>query len=237
MDRDTQIPAFLETVKKLSFLDQVKGFTENEKLWYFHPIAFVQHLKRLFSGGYYAEYTEESLIIHTPEGTTVYEINEYDLVRFPESGRGISRYGQGNIDTYSIPDMPEMGNGAHGDNWVTPKFAAAVYNAVQEYIDSNPAYINDVPLCYNDFSAYDPDVNLGHTTHDAGNDVDCRYMDSDGQPTNNSQNADVNRMNAFVKKLIEKGCTRIYSAGGNSFIEGTTNAAGHGGHLHAGWAE
>ncbi|MBU3918146.1 lysozyme [bacterium] len=31
-------------------LDQVPGFTEDEKLWHFHPIAFVQHLKRLFAG-------------------------------------------------------------------------------------------------------------------------------------------------------------------------------------------
>ena len=30
-------------------LHKVNGFTENEKLWYFHPIAFVQHLKRLFA--------------------------------------------------------------------------------------------------------------------------------------------------------------------------------------------
>ncbi len=35
-------------------LDQVGGFTEDEKLWYFHPIAFVQHLKRIFS--FYIDY-------------------------------------------------------------------------------------------------------------------------------------------------------------------------------------
>jgi len=28
-------------------LHKVDGFTEDEKLWYFHPIAFVQHLKRI----------------------------------------------------------------------------------------------------------------------------------------------------------------------------------------------
>ena len=39
--------AFKEVVTKTCFLHQVDGFTENEKLWYFHPIAFVQHLKRL----------------------------------------------------------------------------------------------------------------------------------------------------------------------------------------------
>jgi murein DD-endopeptidase MepM/ murein hydrolase activator NlpD len=43
-----QYEAFLEVMEQLSFLNQVPGFTEGENLWHFHPIAFVQHLKRLF---------------------------------------------------------------------------------------------------------------------------------------------------------------------------------------------
>jgi hypothetical protein len=46
--KEDKYQAFLEIAEKCSFLQQVKGFTENEKLWHFHPVAFVQHLKRIF---------------------------------------------------------------------------------------------------------------------------------------------------------------------------------------------
>ncbi|MBU3916069.1 hypothetical protein KKA14_11085 [bacterium] len=57
---DKKFDAFFEIVNKTCFLHQVKVknpdtgaeeaiFQEDERLWYFHPVAFVQHLKRLFA--------------------------------------------------------------------------------------------------------------------------------------------------------------------------------------------
>ncbi|MBU3914191.1 hypothetical protein KKA14_01520 [bacterium] len=55
-------------------LHKVNGFTENEKLWHFHPIAFVQHLKRLFDGD--TSITKEQLKAIVPEITDA-NLNKY----------------------------------------------------------------------------------------------------------------------------------------------------------------
>ena len=71
------------------------------------------------------------------------------------------------------------------------------------------------------------------TAHKKGTDVDFRYMNTSGQPTNDYNQKDSDRCNAFVKVLKKYGCTRIYSH--NSCVSGTTHASGHKNHLHAGW--
>src|SRR5437762_2847107 len=109
-----------------------------------------------------------------------------------------------NLDIYSHPITGQMGQ--WGDNSIQHQARAELYNAVQGYRASNPAYANDMPMVYNDIAEYDPaGVNLGHQTHGRADAVDFRYMDRNGQPTANVNNADLTRQNAFTRILGQHG--------------------------------
>ncbi len=45
--KDDKYEAHKHLIKTLSFLDQIDDFKDDGLLWFFHPIAFVQHFKRL----------------------------------------------------------------------------------------------------------------------------------------------------------------------------------------------
>ncbi len=113
--------------------------------------------------------------------------------------------------------------------------AVPVYNAARVYLDFDSGFEDDVPLCYNDFSAYKPSHDPGHATHKAETAFDALYMDSEGNPIADYTKSGVARMTAFVSILRRKGCTRIYVPGGSQFITGTSHASGHEDHIHAGW--
>ena len=147
------------------------------------------------------------------------------MVRFPESGRGIERFGK--RDSYSLNGV----QGKHGDNWADPFYAAAVFNAVQDYLYFSREYRNDVPLRYNDISAYDPSISLGHQTHNAGTDIDFRYMGKDGRPVDNIFQMDPVRQAVFSIMLEMNGATRQYSY--HAQVPDTKHAPGH--YEHSGW--
>jgi len=179
-------------------------------------------------------------VSHTPDTMTVYGpsgpddittrfANDYGLVQFPETGPGIGRYGT--RDTYTLNKV----KGQHGDNWITPKAGAELYNAVQEYLGSNPAYAHDTPLQYNDISAADPKINLGHKTHNKGTAVDQLYMNKQGKPTATHKNMDLKRQNAFTSILQSHGFNQNYSHKGK--VTGTKAAPNHHHHQHTGRKE
>jgi hypothetical protein len=107
-----------------------------------------------------------------------------------------------------------------------------LYNSEQEYLDFSAEYRNDVPLMYNDMSAYNPAINLRHQTHRSGSDVDYRYMGRDGKPVRDIGKMDAVRQATFTTILQMNGATRQYSDRGS--VAGTTHAKGHRDHEHSG---
>lgn len=177
---------------------------------------------------YYAEVKDGVLFIHTPEHVETYKPNKYNFVQFPSTGRGIAR--GGSRDQYEIDGVTKD----WGDNWADPKFAAILYNSIQEYLLSSKKYSNDIVLTYNDISAFKPDENiLGHHTHLRGTDVDFRYIDKAGKGVNNYELADKERCKAFIAILKNNGFKHIFTH--DACIEGTKHVAGHKDHIHAGF--
>ena len=87
----------------------------------------------------------------------------------------------------------------------------------------------------NDGSAFNPSVNLGHTTHYEGKSVDMPFIKTDGTHSNNISNltqADKNLTGNFAGILQGKGFTNNYSDQGK--IPNTVHSSNHKDHFHVG---
>jgi hypothetical protein len=71
-----------------------------------------------------------------------------------------------------------------------------------------------------------------HATHDLGRTVDMRYVDPNGNTTNNVLNADDNRCRDMVGTFKANGFNQNYSDNKQSY--GTGWAPGHANHIHFG---
>lgn len=158
--------------------------------------------------------------------------NEFGLIQL--TGMGSSNItNQGNEDSYSYIDT--KGNlvaiGKHGDDWVTPETGAAFYGAIEDY-KVTTGDVN-VEIGVGDASAFNPSVNLGHSTHFTGESIDMRFISIQKGGSNNIFNLssnDLTRNNNFVASLIKMGFTKNISHQG--IIKGTYHVRGHHNHLH-----
>ncbi|MEJ0055089.1 MAG: hypothetical protein WDN75_05200 [Bacteroidota bacterium] len=95
--------------------------------------------------------------------------------------------------------------------------------------------MKNIVVKVNDASAYNPEVNLGHSTHFEGKSIDMPFLKTDGTHSNNINNlsaGDTALNGNLVGKLQGSGFSNNYS--NNGTIPGTTHAAGHKDHLHVG---
>ncbi len=160
--------------------------------------------------------------------TSLITPNEYNLVRFPESGNGFARYtGNGGGDSYELNGV----GGQWGDNWANPGTAASLYNTIQQFNKQEPGVI----VHYGDISAYDPSINLRHQTHTQGNAIDIHYMGAGGQELSGNyaySNADVRLTNSFMRKAESNGFVNNYSYGNRFIHRGNNNHKIHKNHFH-----
>lgn len=175
-----------------------------------------------------------TVLIYGENGSkSILSPNEYGMVQFPESGRGFSRYtasdgtNSGNNENYLVNGVRHS-----TDNWASPGTATRFYNTIQEFYDQT-----NVSIHYGDISAYDPGINLGHSTHFIGNSIDIHYMGSNGVELRGSGaylNADVGLTNRFFRAAQNNGFNRNYSYGNRFNHNGNNNQSLHKDHLHIG---
>ena len=166
-------------------------------------------------------------------GLDYYTPNEFGMYRFPESGRGFERYtnpdgsNNGNNENYYINNKIQ-----HADNYISGTAFANFYNTIQDFYNET-----GITIHYGDISAYDPSINLGHTTHFQGNSIDIHYFDTNGNelrgPAAYSQ-ADIRLTNIFFNKAQNNGFTKNYSFGSRFTHMGNNNQIKHKDHLHIG---
>jgi hypothetical protein len=167
--------------------------------------------------------------LYSPDETsqTLYE-NEYEMFRFPESGVGFARYtGSGNNENYIVG-----GQRHNGDNYIKGETAVSFFNTIQEFYSQTCATTH-----YGDISAYDPSINLGHSTHFAGKSIDIHYFGSGGTELTGKKsylNADVNLVNSFLNAAENNGFSRNYTYGNRFTHTGNNNQKLHKDHLHIG---
>ena len=173
--------------------------------------------------------------VYRPDGSGLdyYTPNEYGMYRFPESGRGFERYmkpdgtSSGNNESYRI-----NGKLHTEDNYVSSTAFVGFYNTIQDFHSET-----SVSIHYGDISAYDPSVNLGHSTHYMGNSIDIHYFDSKGgelRGSNAYMKADVTLTNTFFKHAQNNGFSKNYSFGNRFTHKGNNNQKLHKDHLHIG---
>lgn len=160
--------------------------------------------------------------------------NDYGLVQFPDHGPGFARYtdangaNNGDNETYTVNGVTH-----HTDGWASPETAVAFYNAIQDFGATSPG----VTIHYGDISAFDPSINLGHSTHYTGNSIDIHYFDSNGGELRGNTayaNADVTMTNAFFTAAQAHGFSLNYSYGNRFTHQGNNNHAVHKDHFHIG---
>jgi len=138
--------------------------------------------------------------VYRPDGSGLdyFTPNEYGMYRFPESGRGFERYmkpdgtSSGNNENYTINGIKYT-----GDNYVSAVSFAGFYNTIQDFYNETCVTIH-----YGDISAYDPLINLGHSTHYTGNSIDIHYFGARGEElrgANAYSRADVTLTNLFFQ--------------------------------------
>jgi len=166
-------------------------------------------------------------------GLDYYTPNEFGMYRFPEAGRGFERYtnpdgsNNGNNENYYINNEIQ-----HADNYISGSAFANFYNTIQDFYNET-----GITIHYGDISAYDPSINLGHTTHFQGNSIDIHYFDTNGNelrgPAAYSQ-ADIRLTNIFFNKAQNNGFTKNYYFGSRFTHMGNNNQIMHKDHLHIG---
>ncbi|MDR1876286.1 MAG: RHS repeat-associated core domain-containing protein [Flavobacteriaceae bacterium] len=173
--------------------------------------------------------------IYRPDGSGLdyFMPNENGMYRFPESGKGFERYmksdgtSNGNNENYTI-----NGTKHTGDNYASATTFANFYNTIQDFYNET-----GVTIHYGDISAYDPSINLGHSTHFTGNSIDIHYFGAKGeelQGINAYSNADIKLTNSFFRHAQNNGFTKNYSFGGRFTHKGNNNQKVHKDHLHIG---
>lgn len=162
-----------------------------------------------------------------------YSPNEYGMYQFPESGRGFARYtnedgsNNGNNENYTVNGVKHK-----SDNWASAETFLAFYKTIQEFHTETGATIH-----YGDISAYNPSINLGHSTHFTGNSIDIHYMGSGGtelRGTSVYTRGDVGLTNKFFKAVESNGFKKNYSYGNRFTHKGNTNQGVHKDHFHIG---
>jgi hypothetical protein len=162
------------------------------------------------------------------DGGDNYAQNDFGVYKFPESGRGFDRYSTNwNNENYYT-------NGVHhtGDGYASREGFLALYKTFVEFYNET-----GVTSHYGDISAFDPRIQLGHSTHFRGSAVDIHYFDSNGKELtqdNAYRNASVSRVNAFFSIAEANGFTSNYSYGNRFMHSGNTNHFMHDDHFHIG---
>ncbi len=155
------------------------------------------------------------------------------MYRFPESGRGFERYMQpdgtssGNNENYSINEIKYR-----GDNYASAASFAGFYNTIQDFYNET-----GVTIHYGDISAYDPSINLGHSTHFTGNSIDIHYFGARGKELRGANvyiQANVTLTNSFFQHAQNNGFSKNYSFGCRFTHKGNNNQKLHKDHLHIG---
>ncbi|OYQ50902.1 hypothetical protein, partial [Flavobacterium aurantiibacter] len=166
-------------------------------------------------------------------GLDYYKPNSFGMYKFPESGRGFSRYtkpdgsSNGNNDSYKVNGLMQK-----GDNYASAETFAGFYNAIQDFYSET-----GVSIHYGDISAADPSINLGHSTHFSGDSIDIHYFDQNGGELRGKSsylNADIPLTNSFFKHAQNNGFNKNYSYGGRFNHTGNNNQGKHKDHLHIG---
>jgi RHS repeat-associated protein len=161
------------------------------------------------------------------------EPNEFGVVQFPEEGLGFARYttasgaNNGNNENYTVNGVVH-----HTDNWASPECAVAFYNTIQTFYSET-----NITIHYGDISAYNPSVNLGHSTHYTGNSIDIHYWDSNGNELHGASayaSGNVTTTDTFLRIAQENGFTRNYTYGGRFTHQGNNNQSLHKDHIHIG---
>lgn len=157
-----------------------------------------------------------------------YMSNEYGMYRFPEEGRGFSRYTTAhNNEDYMVGNYYYQ-----GDNYISAEAFVNFYNAIQDFYNQN-----NITIYYGDISAYDPSINLGHLTHMSGNSIDIHYIGNNGAELIGNDaysRANVALMNAFFRCVQGYGFTKNYSYGNRFLHSGNPNQRVHKHHFHIG---
>jgi hypothetical protein len=182
---------------------------------------------------------DSGMTILNPDGSVDYlTTNEYGMIRFPENGLGFDRYtneagrSQANNENYLI-----NGERHTGDNYAHPDFAVAIYNTIMDF---NEIYPN-ITVHYNDISAYNPAINLGHSAggdHSRGTGVDFRYIGSNGEQlrgTNGYLLGDIDINNTLLRIGEGYGIINNHTYGFRFTHQGYNNTRNHDHHIHMGF--
>lgn len=158
---------------------------------------------------------------------TTLNTNEYGMVSMPESGPGFARYSTAtNNENYKVGDKQFK-----TDNWAAPQSAAAFMNLSAEFY-RNTGYTAH----YGDISAYDPRINIGHSTHYLGMSFDIHYFGKGGKEVYSYQTADKTIMVSYLTLAKAHNFINNYSYG----VVGLPNVLNswhdqHKDHFHLGW--
>jgi len=179
-------------------------------------------------------------------GDTPITPNEFGLFQFPESGKGFARYttpsgtNNGNNENYSTWSDFTTTNNRTTDNWANKDTFINLYKTFASFNDQTSGILVPTPgftVHYGDISAYDPNVNLGHSTHFTGNSVDIHYFSSTGTELRGNgayNSADVLKTNLFFTIAQKHGFSNNYSYGSRFTHNGNNNQSLHMNHLHIG---
>ncbi len=163
---------------------------------------------------------------------SVHSKNDFGVYRFPESGPGFARYSTSfNNENYYV-------DGVHrtGDNYISSSAFIALYQTFSDFHDFWGGTMH-----YGDISAYDPRIQLGHSSHFRGSAIDIHYISESG--TELSGNSAYNSAGYWAQTFFfliaeEHGFTSNFSYG-NRWMHSTSTTNGrnqglHRDHLHIG---
>ncbi|MEZ4850686.1 MAG: hypothetical protein R3B93_19130 [Bacteroidia bacterium] len=183
----------------------------------------------------------ENLKILDEKGKTqTIKPNDYGMVRFPESGPGFGRYtnanggSDGNNENYLVDGVRHT-----GDNYASLETAVDFYNVIQEFTNSKIG--KGITIHYGDISAFNPAINLGHSTHFTGESIDIHYFKNDGTELRWDiaySRAGIRATNAFFKVAEKYDFINNYSYGRRfkhrGMERGRNNHELHKNHFHIG---
>ncbi|CAL2055216.1 hypothetical protein T190820D02B_120001 [Tenacibaculum sp. 190524A05c] len=158
--------------------------------------------------------------------------NFLGIFRFPETGKGFARYSVNfNNENYTAAGQQQT-----GDNYISKSGFIALYKTFVEFND-----LTGYTAHYGDISAFDPRIQLGHSSHFRGSAVDIHYIGNNGvELFGNSaySSANVITMNNFFEIAENNGFTSNFSYGNRfmhkvSTLDGRNNGV-HLNHFHIG---
>ncbi|MGW9686761.1 RHS repeat domain-containing protein [Flagellimonas sp. 2504JD1-5] len=167
--------------------------------------------------------------------------NEFNMFQFPESGKGFARYttasgaNNGNNENYYVNGVRHT-----TDNWASKETFIKLYRTFVDFNDKT-----GMSMHYGDISAYDPSINLGHSTHFTGDSVDLHYIDYhtpgldyygyiELRGNHAYFGASISLTNQFFTIAQKHGFTSNYSYGDRFTHIGNNNHNLHRNHLHIG---